>query len=643
MNFRKSLLIAGLLTLAIALLSVGQVSAVDCAGLAAPGLFGSNVHVTAATVVSATADVPEHCKVEGWQYPEEGFIIKLPTTWNKKLYQVGNGGAAGSINESSMALGLKKGYATAGGSGGHLQPTTGYYFGYGWWEDAAINEKVEDYCKGSLHKTNVLARNMIKEFYGVNQPDYAYYNGYSTGGRQAMAATQWFPDDFDGVMGGDAPIPFTKRTMGDTWESTKLLGTGYIPVTKLPILAAAVMKKCDSIDGLVDGLIDDPRKCTFNALAGLPACPNDVDGPECFTTAQRQAAYDIYDGVRNTSGDLIFKGVSYGTEAMMGNGASGWTMFVPTTPGGSTFALGLGSSFVQWIGLPPTKGGPTWDWKTFSVNPDWNIVTDHWGEQCDTYNPDLSPFKAAGGKFIYYHGWADALCWARPAPDYYDQVIPTMGGLKETQEFFKIYMIPGMTHFPPSRGVFNNSTIQEPLFVALEKWVEEGVEPGAFVGTQQAAEGYYGALSRPICPYPEVARYLGTGSADDAANFACVKPIPAKVRIEPETINLKSNGVFTAFFKLPSEHHKKYGHDKKSFGLTVVCEGAPALRGTAIRHGDGFIAKFKTQDLINISPADKITFTAYAIFEDHGKKYAFEGSDLVRVIEKDCKPPKKGK
>ena len=590
------------------------------------GVVGSDVTVTSATVVpGVSGGLPEHCKVEGWRWPDDGFIVKLPTAWNERLYQVGNGGAAGSVGESAMTFGLQRGFVTAGGSGGHISPNMmDFSFGYHWWDNLVAMEKVKDYFYGSVHETAILAKKLIRAYYG-KRPHYSYYNGYSTGGRQALMEAQRYPEDFNGIMGGDGPIPFTKRTMGDTWESTQLLGSAYILQSKLPILADAVMKKCDSIDGLVDGLIDDPRKCDFNALTDLPACSGDVDGPACFTTAQRQAAYNIYDGVRDSAQTLLFEGVSYGSEAITADGSSGWTMFVPATPGGPTFALGLGSSFVQWIGLPPAqgKGGPDWDWKTFNVDTDWDIVVNHWADIGDTYDPNLKAFKWSGGKMIYYHGWADALCWPNPAPDYYDQVVKKIGSLGETQEFFKLYMIPGMTHFPGARGVFDSNTFQTPAFDALVAWVEHGVEPGAFVGTRAAVPNRWSSISRPICPYPEVARYTGKDSTDDAANFTCVKTIPAQVRIEPETLHLDSNGTFTAFVAFPWDYHVRDWEIR-----SVVCEGAPAVRVTKKGH---FMAKFNTKDLKNITPGEEVTFTVTVILENHGHQIAFEGGDTVRV------------
>ena len=528
--FRRFVMIGLNVFIVLLLLASPGVTAPSSPVLTCPDLmdmtkfFYPAATISSATMVPAGGGLPEHCKVEGWRWPDDGFIVKLPSTWNGRLFQVGNGGAAGTIAESDMVLGLTMGFVTAGGSGGHRTPATFYQFGY-FVSDPAAYQKVVDYCSGSVHATNELVRRMIKAYYGV-PPDYAYYVGYSTGGRQGRMEAQQYPNDFDGILGGGDPAPFTVRTMEDAWTATQVLGAAYVPHAKLPMLAEAVMAKCDGIDGLVDGLIDDPRKCTFNAMTDLPACAGDVDGMDCFTQAQRQAVYNIYRGPQTGAGTLLAKGASYGSEAIMADGNSGWTMFVPATPGAATYAARLGASFVRWIGLPPRGGGPNWDWKTFNVDTDWDIVRSNWGQACDSVDADLRAFKVKGKKMIDYHGWSDALCWSFRAADYYDQVVKTIGSLDETRKFFKLYMIPGMTHFPGGRGVFDRNTLREPFFLALQDWVEKGTEPGAFVGSRPAVPGRWGAITRPLCPYPEVARYRGTGSIDSAENFTCEIPSP---------------------------------------------------------------------------------------------------------------------
>jgi hypothetical protein len=484
--------------------------------------FFPGATISAAAIVPAGGGLPEHCRVEGWRWPDDGFVIKLPTSWNSRLFQVGNGGAAGIVVEADMVLGLTRGFATAGGSGGHRSPATLYQFGY-FAGDPGAYQKVVDYCSGSVHATYELARRMIKTYYGI-PPSFSYYVGYSSGGRQGLMEAQRYPDDFDGILGGGSPAPFTVRVMQDAWVPTQLLSVSYIPQSKLAILAEAVMAKCDGVDGVVDGLIDDPRKCDFNALSDLPACAQDADGPNCFTRAQRQAVYNIYRGPVDASGALLAKGASVGSEAIMADGMSGWTTFVPPKPDGLAYAARLGGSFVRWIGLPPKGGGPGWDPKTFNVNTDWDIVRENWGQACDANDPDLRAFKIKGKKFIDYHAWADALCWPSRAIDYHEQVVKTIGSLEETKKFYRLYMIPGMTHFPGSRSVFDRNTLREPFFLALQNWVEQGSEPGALIGSRAAVRGKWGAISRPVCAYPEVSRYVGKGSTDDASNFECVSP-----------------------------------------------------------------------------------------------------------------------
>jgi hypothetical protein len=541
MKFRNQLVICAVAAILALVLSVGAGFAAPkakdpesrCLALATTN-FGKDVHVDSVEVTSVSEDgkpLPEHCRVVGWRWPDDGFVMKFPFAWNGRYMQGGNGGAAGAVEPAAMNLALSKGFAAGSGTGGHRSPDM-MDFSFGYPPGDRIAEiKVEDYCYGSVHKTNILARKMIKAYYG-RHPSYAYYDGYSTGGRQGLASAQRYPDDFDGILAGAGPFPFTKRTMGDVWESTQFLGAAFIPKDKLPLLAEAVMAKCDGIDGLVDGLIEDPRKCTFDARTDLTVCPADVEGPGCFTLAQRRAVYNVYDGVRRSDGTLLFRGVSFGSEQLINdpefyaaNGyyPSGWSMFVPEVPEGGTFALGLGGSFTQWVGLPPEKGGEGWDWKTFNVDNDWDIVTDKWAERCDTNNPNLWPFKHHGKKLIYYSGWADALCWPRPAPDYYDSVVDVIGE-RGTQEFFKLYMVPGMAHFDNGRGVLNSTTIEDPLFTKLVKWVEHGIEPKAVVGSREAVEGLWPAISRPVCPYPQVSKLKKGGNPAIAADFSCVAP-----------------------------------------------------------------------------------------------------------------------
>lgn len=582
--------------------------------------FGPGVTITSATLIPGTSTIPEHCKVDGYRWPEDYFIVKLPSDWNERYYQVGNGGAAGSISETGMTFPLQNRYVAAGASGGHRSPPTLPMFAWAYPPDNPVaQQKLNDYCYGSVHEMAVLAKKMIYKYYGKH-PAYSYYNACSTGGRQGLVEAQRYPEDFDGLVIG-APVHYLSRiTQVGIWQAQALLAdpwtAGWI-TTKLPLLASAVMNKCDGIDGLVDGLIDDPRNCTFNALSDLTPCPGDVDGTTCFTFAQRMAIQKIYDGVP----DLLSPAQPYGSEAMAPT--SGWIPWVvPATPGGLNLGLALGGGFVQWVGLPPSGGGgPGWDWKTYDFyGPDPQKVIANTSEKCDAINPDLRPLKQRGGKIIHWMGWADQATGPYQSVEYYENVFNFMG-VKETKEFYKLYMIPGTFHCGGGLGCFSTTDLNN-MFFAVVDWVEKGREPEAFIGSRIVSGQV--VRTRPICPYPEVARYSGTGSIDDAANFMCVPPI--EVRIKPETLNLSSKGEFTAFITVPE------GYSVRDWNIAnLSCESASAKKVTISENM--YIAKFNRQDLKGVQTGDAVTLTVKGTFIRNGKQAQIQGSDTIRVIK----------
>lgn len=485
-----------------------------------------NVTVASVQLVASTVTIPEHCRVEGDRYHDH-FVIKLPTDWNARYYQVGNGGAAGSVSESEIDVGLAQGYVAAGGSGGHTEPYPMFLFAYPP-SDPDAQQKLNDYCQDSVHETMLLAKKFMAAYYcDTDGLDYAYYNSCSTGGRQGLIEAQRYPDDFDGLLIG-APVHYlTQVTTRGIWEEQQLTGAGAIDPAKLSLLADAVMNKCDDIDGLEDGLIDDPRNCTFNALTDLPACPGDVDAADCFTNAQRQAIFNIYDGPRKSDGTQTTFGEAFGSEAIaqippyLGGGTgSGWVGWVIAAPPQmpTSMGFGLGEGFVRYAGLPPSgEGGPTWDYTTFDFDTDFDTVVTNMSASCDAINPDLSALKALGGKVILYDGWADPATGPYQSANYYEDVLNTMGDA-ETKAFFKLFMIPGMAHCGGGLGCFDGNA----LFSALVDWVENGTEPTSYTGAGVNADG--DPRTRPMCPYPQVAVYSGSGSIDDAANFTCEDP-----------------------------------------------------------------------------------------------------------------------
>ena len=558
-----------------------------------------------------TATVPEHCAVQGTIWPAIRFSVKLPTTkWNQRYIQVGNGGLAGSIQEASMVPGLQQRYATAGNDLGHSSAE-----GPTWTVTSATNphaeQKIIDFAHRADHETNVLARKLVKAYYG-SDPLYAYYVGCSRGGQEGLTAAQRYPKDFDGLIIG-APIQRTAQNIGHTSNAQALLGDGRIELDPLvKVLADKVYAKCDGIDGLVDGSIDDPLKCTFEPSRDLPVCP----GPDpCFTPAQIRALNKVYGGPKNSAGDQLFPGQVFGAEVFAPK--SQWDGIIILAPGGEARS----AQYLRQLGFYPPE--INFDWRSFNFDTDPTRLT-YRSSLIDPVNPDLSQLRARGGKIIHYHGWADVTCNPLMSTSYYQSVMELMGR-ETTKAFYRLYMVPGMGHCGGGTGCYDRS---DGLFWVspLVNWVENGIEPGALVGARVATPPntppYLNARTRPLCPYPEVARYSGTGSIDDATNFMCVPPI--RVRIEPETLDLKSKGEFTASITLSE------GYDVRDWNVQdVSCEGAPAVKGMTA--GNSYVVKFNREDLKNVSPGERVALTVKLAFHHGGKKVLTQGSDTVRV------------
>ncbi len=594
---------------------------------------GRPVTILSAELITGVPDVPEHVRIEGIIWPETRFVIKLPipSKWNGRYYQVGGAGLGGVLREADMLPALKLGYATGANNQGHnATKEPGATFAYPdpipgirdepnpYWE-----RKEEDYAYRATHETAVLAKKIIKAYYGT-EPLYSYFVGASNGGREGLKIAQMFPEDFDGMVIGMPVLNITWEALQDIWNAkVALLGPGAIPISILPLLAKAVYEKCDSIDGLVDGLIDDPRTCLafFDPTIDLAVPPYS----DHFTYEQRESLSKIYEGPKTSWGLQLFYGTPPGGEALMrhvfGGIMSNWAFWVCGEP---NLALNLGGSLWQYMATEP-RFGPGWDWRTFDFDVDPFKLRPELAEKLNAINPDLRAFKERGGKIIMWHGWADQLVTPYQSIAYYESVMRFMGE-EATKEFFKLYMVPGLTH------VGSIGCSQVDWFSALVNWVENGIEPGVLIGYRRAdPELNLSARTRPIPPYPLVARYVGNGSIDDAKNFVCVKLIPADVRIEPKIINL-DGGSFTAFVEVP----EGYSLSLENI-VSVVCEGARATRVYFAKDGRVLIAEFNARDLINIHPRDGWVFAVTVIFESDGQMLALEGHDIVSVFEFDVR------
>lgn len=481
----------------------------------------NNVTITSAVSVAASGTLPAHCRVLGVAKPTSdsaiNFEVLLPAAWNRKYLHAGNGGYGGTLATplGTMLSGLQRGYAAAGTDMGHSAADPVWAIGH--------PERIADWGYRANHVTAQTAKAIVQAFYGEG-PELSYFSGCSDGGHEALMEAQRFPEEFDGIIAG-APANFwTHQSTAWIWEGAAALSNPASALSneKLKLVTSAAVAACDGIDGLVDGLIDDPRNCPFDPASLL--CRG-ADAPTCLTAAQVAAVKKIYAGPRNPrTGAQIYPGLERGSEyATIANDSLSVLVgsWVALVSGPVPF---LGDLFFKQM----VFNNLSWDFRTLDYDRDVAFADAKMAPVINSTNPDLSDFRELGGKLIMYHGWNDPLVNPRNSINYYQSVVAALhreddegsgagapGAAKGTQEFLRLFMAPGMTHclLGPGPNVFDTLT-------ALETWVEQGKAPEKLIASGGAVAG----RTRPLCPYPKVARYIGHGSINDAANFACVKP-----------------------------------------------------------------------------------------------------------------------
>ena len=458
-------------------------------------------------------ELPGFCRVVAMTQPAVNFEVWLPTEgWNDKFHTSGNGGMAGSISYSAMATALNRGYAAASTDTGHVRGDGG--FDANW----ALNrpDLIEDFGHRSIHLTAVHGKAISEAFYG-DAPNYAYYVGCSKGGQQGMMEAQRYPEDFDGLVVGDPAHMWTSfYASAHLWYALATLDNedSYIPPSKVAILGDAVTAACDAIDGIEDGVLDDPRKCQFDP--GTLTCAAGQDESTCFTAAQVQAVKDIWSGPTNSAGDVLYPGLVPGGEA----GRGGWTSWVTGQQAYAGTHFMAAEDFMRNM----VFDDPEWDFRTWDYERDLPIALAKTGDALDADDPDLRPLRDRGGKLLVYHGWSDSDISPIGTIDYYEEVMSLIGdgassdeALAATKEFFRLFMVPGMGHCRGGPGPDSFDAL-----TAMERWVEQGVAPDQMVASKMA-DGEV-VRTRPLCTYPQVAKWNGTGSTDDATNFSCVMP-----------------------------------------------------------------------------------------------------------------------
>lgn len=512
--------------LLLMVLAASSVSAATCESLA--DLKLPNTKITTAESVAAGAfkpasgsdapykDLPAFCRVAGIISPSNDSEIKfevwLPAAnWNGKFHGIGNGGFAGSISYDGLAGALFRGYAAASTDTGHGGRDATWALGH--------PEKFVDYGHRAIHEMTEKAKLVIKAFYDKG-PSRSYFASCSNGGRQGLMEAQRYPNDYDGIVAGAPANAFSHILIGFAWNMQMLSDpANYIPAKKLKAIEAAVLAACDARDGVSDGVLDDPTKCAFDPAVML--CKG-AETDDCLTEKQVAVLKKIYAGPRNAKGELIIPGFTPGGETGPG-GWTGWITGGAATSGAAQYFFST-QAFKNMV-----YSDPNWDLKSFDLERDSKVAHEKLAPVLNATNPDLKAFSARGGKLILYHGWNDAALPPVNTINYFESVVAKMGQ-RQTDSFVRLFMAPGMQHCSsgPGPDFFGQmvtktpSDAQHDMTLAIEKWVEQGVAPEMVIATKRQGPSQPALRTRPLCPYPQVARYKGTGSTDDAANFSCV-------------------------------------------------------------------------------------------------------------------------
>jgi feruloyl esterase len=481
-----------------------SVTADKCEQLAA-SLKLQNTTVSSAKAVTAgkftppgaaaeLANLPSFCRVALTIRPSSDSDIKtevwLPMSgWNGKFLAVGNGAWGGSIQYGALGDGLRRGYAVASTDTGHTGVDASFAIGH--------PEKLIDFGHRAVHETAVQGKATTAALYGT-APRFSYFNGCSGGGRQSFMEAQRYPQDFDAIIAG---APGYDRTHGAFQSLRAMQAThkepgSFIPAAKYPAIHRAAVNACDEIDGLKDGLITDPTKCSFDP--GVIACKG-ADSVSCLTPPQVAAAKTIYAPVIDPkTGTQIFAGLQPGSEMH-------WAAISGEQP------HSMYNDLARFIFFQD----PNWSYKDLDISTHLELARKADGGVLSATSTNLKPFVDRGGKLLIYHGWEDQNISPTMTVDYYNAVVRDMG--KGVDSSVRLFMVPGMGHCGGGDGPNTFDMIK-----AVEMWREHGHAP-ASIEAAKVADGQV-IRTRPLCPYPQVAKYKGAGSIDRAENFACSAP-----------------------------------------------------------------------------------------------------------------------
>jgi hypothetical protein len=485
------------------------------------------------------------CRVQITVQPQIKIEVWLPQPekWNHRFQAVGGGGYAGMISYSALAQAVTGNqvtgqFATASTNTGH--PAAGTASGQGGANGAqagggfalnpasnTLNEGlIVDFASRSLHEMTMKAKAVILAYYGES-PKFSYWNGCSTGGRQGWMEAQRFPQDYNGILAGAPAFHWDRFIPAELWPQVVINVGVRSPISqpKLNAVTAAALKACDAIDGVIDGVIGDPRKCHFDPHVlecGTPGAPRDGT---CLTDAEAGAIQQVWQGPRDPHGRFLWYGLEPG--ASFGG-------LVNLTP----FPIAV-DHWRLWV-----EQNPAFDWHSLDIDSFAAGIKESstkFRKVIGTDDPNLSAFGRYGGKIITYHGWSDQFIFPGGSIDYFKRVVTANGGAERVRNFERLFLVPGMNHCSGGAGAvnFGQSSFGPPVsvaldsehdvFLALQRWVEDGVAPDHLIATtdpppMHAVENPVNPASftRRLCPFPQVALYNGTGDPNSAVSFACV-------------------------------------------------------------------------------------------------------------------------
>jgi hypothetical protein len=471
-------------------------------------------------ISSLYKSLPAFCRVVIEAKPTSDSDIKielwLPAAgWNGKLQGIGNGGFAGLIDTMQLGTAIKAGYAATATDTGHAGSPVDAAWAVG------HPEKVIDFGHRGIHEMTRVAKALVQTYYG-KAPQRSYFAGCSDGGREALMEAQRYPEDFDGILAGAPANNWTPllATAGYDTQALTLDPASFIPPAKIATIAEAVNAACDELDGVPDGILNDPRQCHFDPTT-IQCKAEDSD--KCLTAPQVAALKKLYGGTLDSNGHVVYPGYPPGAEG----GKDGWGLWItgpaPQKSLMAFFGKGFFSGFVY--------GKPDWDFKDFHVDADLKAANEKTAAALNATDPDLKAFKERGGKLILYHGWNDPAISSLNTVNYFNTVVEKMGQ-KDADSFVRLYMAPGVQHCgsgpgPDSFGQVGDLKFEDPTHsvdAALEQWVDKGTAPAAIIASKFEGQDHsHAKMTRPLCPYPETAKYSGSGDTNDAASFSCQK------------------------------------------------------------------------------------------------------------------------